>query len=77
MPHIRLRRSAPALVALLGVALVGVLPAGAEVGRAAAGGASETGVTSSTVNVAVVADVDNAIAPNVFKGVVDGAQAAA
>jgi ABC-type branched-subunit amino acid transport system substrate-binding protein len=75
--NIRLRRSALALVAVLGVALVGVLPAGADVGRAAAGGASEIGVTSSTVNVAVVADVDNAIAPNVFKGVVDGAQAAA
>jgi ABC-type branched-subunit amino acid transport system substrate-binding protein len=75
--NIRLRRSALALVAVLGVALVGVLPAGADVGRAATGGASEIGVTASTVNVAVVADVDNAIAPNVFKGVVDGAQAAA
>jgi Periplasmic binding protein len=75
--NIRLRRSALALVAVLGVALVGVLPAGADVGRAAAGGASEIGVTASAVNVAVVADVDNAIAPNVFKGVVDGAQAAA
>ena len=77
MLHIHLRRSALALVAVLGVALVGVLPAGADVGRAAAGGASEIGVTSSTISVAVVADVDNAIAPNVFKGVVDGAQAAA
>jgi len=75
--NIRLRRSALALVAVLGVALVGVLPAGADVGRAAAGGASEIGVTASAVNIAVVADVDNAIAPNVFKGVVDGAQAAA
>ena len=34
-------------------------------------------MTASTISVAVVADVDNPIAPNVFKGVVDGAQAGA
>ena len=39
--------------------------------------ASEIGVTAKTINIAVVADVDNPIAPNVFKGVVDGAQAGA
>ena len=39
--------------------------------------ASEIGVTAKTINVAVVADVDNSIAPNVFKGIVDGAQAGA
>ena len=35
----------------------------------------EIGVTAKTVNIAVVADVDNPLAPNVFKPIVDGAQA--
>ena len=72
------RRHPFALVAsvALVVVTVGMLPAGAGV-PAAAKGATEIGVSKSTINVAVVADVDNPIAPNVFKGVVDGAQAAA
>ncbi len=41
----------------------------------AAKGASEIGVTAKTVTVAVIADVDNALAPNAFKPIVDGAQA--
>ncbi|MFN8025363.1 MAG: ABC transporter substrate-binding protein [Acidimicrobiia bacterium] len=45
--------------------------------RAATGKATEIGVTAKEVRIAVVADVDNALAPGVFKGVVDGAQAAA
>lgn len=44
---------------------------------AASGKATEIGVDTSSVHVAVIADVDNPIAPGVFKGVVDGAQAAA
>jgi ABC-type branched-subunit amino acid transport system substrate-binding protein len=63
------------IVIVLGLLAVGMLPAAA-VDRAT-NTASEIGVTASTINVAVVADVDNAIAPNVFKGVVDGAQAGA
>ncbi len=72
------RRHPFALVAsvVLVVVTVGMLPAGAGV-PGAAKGASEIGVSASTIKVAVVADVDNPIAPNVFKGVVDGAQAAA
>ena len=46
-------------------------------GAAASGKATEIGVDASSVHIAVVADVDNPIAPGVFKGVVDGAQAAA
>jgi ABC-type branched-subunit amino acid transport system substrate-binding protein len=74
--HLRRSPFAFALVGLVGLLLVGVVPAGAGVGRAT-GGASEIGVTASTIDIAVVADVDNAIAPNVFKGVVDGARAGA
>jgi ABC-type branched-subunit amino acid transport system substrate-binding protein len=70
------RRSVLALVAIVTLAVVGLVPAAAEV-RHAPSGATETGVTASTVKIAVVADVDNPIAPNVFKGVVDGAQAGA
>ena len=68
------RRSVFVLVA--GVALVAalVVPAGAGVPRAAAD-ASEIGVTAKTINVAVIADVDNSLAPNAFKPIVDGAQA--
>ena len=65
------------LLVVLGVASPSVSCPRAAVDRAATSGASEIGVTSPTINVAVVADVDNPLAPNVFKGVVDGAQAAA
>ncbi len=69
------RRLSLALVAVVALATVGVIPAGADVSRATSG-ATEIGVTSTAINVAVVADVNNSIAPGVFKGVVDGAQAA-
>ena len=39
--------------------------------------ATEVGVTSSTIRIAVIADVDNAFAPGLFKGAVDGVKAAA
>jgi ABC-type branched-subunit amino acid transport system substrate-binding protein len=73
---LNIRRLSLALVAVLALTVVGVLPAGSTVGQAG-GGATEIGVTGSTIKIAVVADVDNPIAPNVFKGVVDGAQAGA
>jgi ABC-type branched-subunit amino acid transport system substrate-binding protein len=70
----KIRRTALVLVA--GVALVAafVMPAGAGV-PTAANEASEIGVTAKTVNVAVIADVDNSLAPNAFKPIVDGAEA--
>jgi ABC-type branched-subunit amino acid transport system substrate-binding protein len=73
---LKIRRLSLALVVSLALSVVGVVPAGSVV-RDAGGGATEVGVSASTINIAVVADVDNAIAPNVFKGVVDGAQAGA
>ncbi len=73
---LNIRRTLFAFVAVLALAGVGVAPAAAAVRRAASG-ATEIGVTAKTINIAVVADVDNPIAPNVFKGVVDGAQAGA
>ncbi len=38
-------------------------------------GASEIGVSAKTINIAVIADVDNSLAPNAFKPIVDGAEA--
>jgi ABC-type branched-subunit amino acid transport system substrate-binding protein len=73
VPYIR--RNAFVLV-IVGLLVIGVAPARAEVGGAG-GGQPEIGVTASSVNIAVIADVDNPIAPNAFKGVVDGAQAGA
>jgi ABC-type branched-subunit amino acid transport system substrate-binding protein len=49
---------------------VGV-PAGAQ---SSGSSTSEVGVSAKTIKVAVVADVDNPIAPNVLKGIVDGVQ---
>jgi hypothetical protein len=74
VPHVR--RTSLALVVALGLAvasLSAVLPAGAA--TPAAKGATEIGVTDTTVTIAVIADVDNSLAPNAFKPIVDGAQA--
>ena len=67
-----------AVLAVLAVALVGV-PAGAQsstTSGSTTGGSttSEVGVTAKTIRVAVVADVDNPIAPNVLEGIVKGVQ---
>jgi ABC-type branched-subunit amino acid transport system substrate-binding protein len=62
-----------AVLVVLGVALVGV-PAGAQSTTTAGSATNEVGVTAKTIRVAVVADVDNPIAPNVLKGIVDGVQ---
>jgi ABC-type branched-subunit amino acid transport system substrate-binding protein len=70
--HSNRTRAARALIALAVLAVtVAVLPT-------ASGAASdkpqatEIGVTASEIHIAIVADVDNAIAPGVFKGGVDG-----
>ena len=73
---LNVRRTVLVLLALVALIVAGVVPAGAEV-RHASSGATEIGVTASTIKIAVIADVDNSLAPGVFKGVVDGAQAAA
>jgi ABC-type branched-subunit amino acid transport system substrate-binding protein len=58
-----------AVLVVLGLVLVGA-PAGAQ----SSGSSNEVGVSAKTIRVAVVADVDNPIAPNVLKGIVDGVQ---
>jgi len=71
------RRAAGALTALVAVATtLAVLPAtsGAANEKPAA---PEVGVTATEIHLAVVADVDNAIAPGILKGQVDGVKAAA
>jgi ABC-type branched-subunit amino acid transport system substrate-binding protein len=58
------------ILVVVGVALVGA-PAGAQ---SSGGSSSEVGVSAKTIKVAVVADVDNPIAPNVLEGIVKGVQ---
>jgi len=58
------------VVALAATAAVGTAPASSLPGRTAASkpAATEVGVTPTQIHVAVVADVDNSIAPNLFAG---------
>src|SRR5450432_564766 len=58
------------------VALLGLLPAGAQTGSQKPK-ATEVGVSASEIHIAVIADVDNALAPGLFKGSVDGVKAGA
>jgi hypothetical protein len=60
---------------LAGLAAVAIPPAAAQSG--AAPKATEVGVTPTQIHIAVIADVDNAFAPGLFKGVVDGVKGAA
>src|ERR1700730_1356176 len=39
--------------------------------------ATEVGVTATEIHIGIVADVDNALAPGLFKGAVDGVKAGA
>lgn len=65
-------------VTLAGTCTAGLVagPAGAQSAREAPK-ATEVGVSSSTIRIGVIADVDNAFAPGLFKGAVDGVKAAA
>ena len=59
------------LVTLVVVAaIVGLLPAAGSAAEAPK--ATETGVDAKTIHIAISADVDNALAPGLFKGGVDG-----
>lgn len=60
------------VLALMAQALPAVAQAGTEKPRA-----TEIGVTATEIHIAVVADVDSPLAPNLFKGSVDGVKAAA
>jgi ABC-type branched-subunit amino acid transport system substrate-binding protein len=61
--------TAVAVLVVLGIALIGI-PASAQ----SSGGGSEVGVSAKTIRVAVVADVDTPIAPNLLLGAVKGMQ---
>jgi len=61
---------------VVALALAGVPAAGAQSSKESPQ-ATDVGVTPSEIKVAVVADVDNPLAPGLFKGIKDGAEAAA
>lgn len=63
-----------AVVAMASTLVAGV-SAGAQSSTSSSGSSSgDVGVTAKTINVAVVADVDNPIVPGVLQGVVDGVE---
>jgi Periplasmic binding protein len=66
------------LVGALSAALAATsaLPASAQ-SSSPAPKATEIGVTANEIHIAIVADVDNALAPGLFKGAVDGVKAGA
>ncbi len=70
------KRALRVLVALLLIAVVVALLPAAGGGADAKPQASEIGVTATEIHIAQVADVENAIAPGLFKGGVDGATGA-
>ena len=70
MPDVRRTSLALVALALTVASFATVTSAGA-----AADDASEIGVSAKTINIAVIADVDNSLAPNAFKPIVDGARA--
>jgi len=67
-----MRRSSIAGVAVL--AALGFLLAGVPAGAQSSSAESDVGVTAKTIRVAVIADVDNSIAPGVLQGIVDGVE---
>jgi len=73
VPNVRRPSLALAALALAVASFATVTSAGAA--TPAASRASEIGVTAKTINIAVIADVDNPLAPNAFKPIVEGAQA--
>jgi ABC-type branched-subunit amino acid transport system substrate-binding protein len=72
------RRTSLALVIALGITVASLATVTSAVAAdSSTSSASEIGVTAKTISIAVIADVDNSLAPNAFKGIVDGAQAGA
>jgi ABC-type branched-subunit amino acid transport system substrate-binding protein len=72
VPHAR--RTSLALVIALALAVASCATVTAA-GATDSGGDGEIGVTAKTVTIAVIADVDNSLAPNAFKPIVDGVEA--
>jgi hypothetical protein len=63
-------------VVLAGLTVLAVVPAAAQ-SSSEKPQAIEVGVTANEIHIAVIADVDNAAAPGLFKGAVDGVKAGA
>ena len=62
---------------ILALAVLSAVPAAAQSSTNEKPQATEIGVTASEIHIAVVADVENALAPGLFKGAVDGVKAGA
>jgi ABC-type branched-subunit amino acid transport system substrate-binding protein len=74
VPHVR--RTPLALVIALGLIVASFATVTSAVAAdSSTTGASEIGVTAKTINIAAIDDVDNSLAPNAFKPIVDGVQA--
>ena len=72
----RTRTLAIGAAAVAVLVAMAVIPAGAASGKDTPA-ATEIGVSATEIHIAVVADVDSPLAPNLFKGSVDGVEAAA
>jgi hypothetical protein len=62
---------------VLAAVLASAIPATAQSSGNEKPKATEVGVTATEIHIAVAADVDNALAPGIFKGAVDGVKAGA
>src|SRR3954470_17128872 len=69
-----MRRSSIAAAAVAVLVSLALALAGAPASAQSSGAESDVGVTAKTIRVAVVADVDNSIAPGVLQGIVDGVE---
>jgi hypothetical protein len=72
-----MRKLNAGIALVMGLLLATTTVASAQSTTTGASKSPEIGVTSSEVHVAVVADVDSPLSPGLFKGVVDGVNAAA
>jgi Periplasmic binding protein len=68
---------AVALVVSLGTLAAGAVTAGAQSSSSDTPTATDVGITAKEIHVAVIADVDNPIVPNLFKGSKDAVEGAA
>ena len=68
--------AAALVVTVVSLGLAGLAPAGAQA-KSGAPAASEVGVTADAIHIAVIADVDNPLAPGLFEGARYGVEGAA
>jgi hypothetical protein len=72
----RIRRTVAVVLTVLAFGALGMTQATAQSTKDTPK-ATEIGITATEIHIGVIADVDNPLAPGLFKGVVDGAQGAA